>query len=652
MRRREFITLLGGAAAWPLAARAQQPDRMRRIGVLMFGAESDPVQQARLAAFLDGLQQLGWTDGRNVRIDTRWPAGGADRSRTFAAELVGLAPDVILATSSASVAALQQASRSAPIVFANVIDPVGAGFVASLAQPGGNATGFTAFEYGISGKWLELLKEIAPRVTRVAVLRDPALAAGIGQFAAIQSNTSSYAVELSAIDPRDVGEMERALVAFARKPNGGLVVTGSGSALIHRDQIIALATRLRLPNVYPFRFYPLNGGLASYGPNEIDQYRRAAGYVDRILKGEKPADLPVQAPVKYELVINLKTAKTLGLDSAAVAARPRRRGDRMKRREFITLLGGAAAAWPIAALAQATRLPTIGYLGSATLATESQRMAAFVQRLRELGWIEGRTVVIDYRWAEGRTERYAGIAAEFVRLKVDVIVTVGGAVGAAKQATATIPIVFAGAGDPVGSGMVTSLAQPGGNVTGLSVQSIDLAGKQLEILREIFPDVRRLAIIGNVEYAATVLEMGEAQAAAHTLGLEVVRSEIRRAEDLAPAFEALKGAAQALYVCPDATINANHARINTLALGARLPTMHGVREYVEAGGLMSYGPNLADLYRRAADYVDKILRGAKPADLPVEQPTKFDLVINLVAAQALGLTVPPTLLARADEVIE
>jgi putative tryptophan/tyrosine transport system substrate-binding protein len=324
----------------------------------------------------------------------------------------------------------------------------------------------------------------------------------------------------------------------------------------------------------------------------------------------------------------------------------------MKRREFITLLGGAAA-WPVSARAQqATKLPTIGYLGSATLATESQRMAAFVQRLRELGWVEGRTVVIDYRWAEGRTERYAEIAAEFVRLKVDVIVTVGGAVAAAKQATATIPIVFAGAGDPVGSGMVASLAQPGGNVTGLSVQSIDLAGKRLEILREIFPDVRRLAIIGNVEYAATVLEMGEAQAAARALGLEVARSEIRRAEDIAPAFEALKGAAQALYVCADATINANHARINTLALGARLPTMHGVREYVEAGGLMAYGPNLADLYRRAADYVDKILRGAKPADLPVEQPTKFDLVINLVTAQALGLTVPPTLLARADEVIE
>jgi putative ABC transport system substrate-binding protein len=272
--------------------------------------------------------------------------------------------------------------------------------------------------------------------------------------------------------------------------------------------------------------------------------------------------------------------------------------------------------------------------------------------LHDLGWIEGRTTVIDYRWAEGRTERYAEIAAEFVRLKVDVIVTVGGAVAAAKQATATIPIVFAYAGDPVGSGMVASLAKPGGNVTGLSVQSTDLAGKRLEILREIFPDVRRLAIIGNVEYAATVLEMGEAQVAARTLGLEVVKSEIRRAEDIAPAFEALKGAAEALYVCPDATMNANHARVNTLALGARLPTMHGVREYVEAGGLMSYGPSLPDLYRRAAEYVDKILRGAKPADLPVEQPTKFDLIINLVTARALGLEVPATLLARADEVIE
>jgi putative tryptophan/tyrosine transport system substrate-binding protein len=312
MMRREFITLLGGAAAWPLAARAQQGERVRRVGVLTGTVPDDPEGQARIAAFHQGLQQLGWTDGRNVRIDIRWSAASADRLRTYAAELVGLAPDVILAATSASVAALQQASRSAPIVFANVIDPVGAGFVASLAQPGGNATGFTAFEYGISGKWLELLKEIAPHMTRAAVLRDPALAAGIGQFAAIQSASSG--VELSAIDPRDVGEIERAVVAFARKPNGGLVVTASGSALLHRDQIIALATRLRLPNVYPFRYYPSNGGLASYGPDPNVSFRRAASYVDRVLKGEKPADLPVQAPTKYELVINLKTAKALGIE--------------------------------------------------------------------------------------------------------------------------------------------------------------------------------------------------------------------------------------------------------------------------------------------------------------------------------------------------
>jgi ABC-type uncharacterized transport system substrate-binding protein len=325
----------------------------------------------------------------------------------------------------------------------------------------------------------------------------------------------------------------------------------------------------------------------------------------------------------------------------------------MKRRQFITLLGGAAAAWPLAARAQQpAKLPTIGYLGTVTLATESQRMAAFVQRLRELGWIEGRTIVIDYRSAEGRTERYAQIAAEFVRLKVDVIVTVGGAVAAAKQATATIPIVFALAGDPVGSGMVASLAQPGGNVTGLSVQSTDLAGKRLEILREALPNLRRLAVIGDVSYPATLLEIGQVRVAADKLGVDVEVMEISRAEDIAPAFEALKGAAQALFVCPDATINANHARINTLALGARLPTMHGAKESVEVGSLMSYGPNYPDLYRRAADYVDKILRGAKPADLPVEQPTKFDLVVNLVTAKALGLTVPPPLLARADEVIE
>jgi putative tryptophan/tyrosine transport system substrate-binding protein len=309
--RREFIAALGGTAvSWPLAARAQQS--ARRIGVLMPGAAGDSQWQARLAAFRDELQQLGWTDGRNVRIDTRWASDvGADRG---AAELVELRPDVIFAAASLSVAAVQRITHSVPIVFASVIDPVGAGFVASLARPGGNTTGFSAFEYSLSGKWLELLKEIAPSVTRVAVLRDPALAAGIGQFAAIQALApASFGEELTPINVRDAGEIERAVGAFAREPNGGLIVTGSQWAITHRDLIISLATRYRLPNIYAFRYYPAAGGLASYGPDTIDEHRRAAGYVDRVLKGAKPADLPVQAPTKYELVINLKTAKALGL---------------------------------------------------------------------------------------------------------------------------------------------------------------------------------------------------------------------------------------------------------------------------------------------------------------------------------------------------
>jgi ABC-type uncharacterized transport system substrate-binding protein len=327
----------------------------------------------------------------------------------------------------------------------------------------------------------------------------------------------------------------------------------------------------------------------------------------------------------------------------------------MRRRDFITLLGGTAAAWPLAARAQQPgKLSTIGFLGPNTRSAASEWVAALVQRLRELGWIEGRTIAIEYRWAEGRAERFAQIAAEFVRRKVDVIVTSGTqAVIAAKQATSIIPIVFATAGDPVGSGLVASLAHPGGNVTGLATLAADLAGKRLELLREVIPGLRRLAIMGNVGNPFTVLELGEVQAAADTLGLEVDTLEIRRAEDIPPAFEALKGRrADALYVCTDALANTNRIRINTLALGARLPTMHGSRDYVEAGGLISYGPNFPDLFRHAADYVDKILHGSKPSDIPVEQPTKFDLVVSLITATALGLTLPPTLLARADEVIE
>ena len=323
----------------------------------------------------------------------------------------------------------------------------------------------------------------------------------------------------------------------------------------------------------------------------------------------------------------------------------------MKRRQFITQLGGAAAIWPLSVRAQ-SKVQSIGYLGSGLPSAQGPWIAAFMQRMRELGWIEGATFVVENRWAEGRSERYAEIAAEFVRLNVAVILTEGVAVPAAKQATATIPIVFAVAGDPVGAGLVASLARPGGNVTGLSIQQPELAGKRLELIRKVVPGLRRVAVLANIGSNNVALEMVEVQTAARTLGLEIAWMEIRQASDITPAFDSLSSRADALYVCGDPLVNANRVQINTLALGARLPTIHGFREFAEAGALMTYGPNFPDLFRRAGDLVDKILRGAKPADLPVEQPTKFDLVINLTTAKALGLTIPNNLLALANQVIE
>jgi putative tryptophan/tyrosine transport system substrate-binding protein len=311
MKRRNFMSLLGGAAAWPFAARAQQPEPMRRVGVLMQIAEGDAESKIQVAEFLRELRELGWVVGRNVKLDTRWAGGDSDRIRKYAAELVALAPDVVLASGGTVVGALQQASRTVPIVFVNVTDPIGRGYVASLAEPGGNATGFTSFEFGIGGKWLELLKQIAPGVARVAVLRDPVITAGMGYLAAIHALAPSFGVEVSPVDVRVKSDMERAIAAFARTPNGGLIVTPDPAAIAHREVIIALASQYRLPAIYPFRYFAAEGGLISYGPNAIEQFRRAASYADRILKGEKPGNLPVQAPTKFELAISLKTAKAL-----------------------------------------------------------------------------------------------------------------------------------------------------------------------------------------------------------------------------------------------------------------------------------------------------------------------------------------------------
>ena len=317
MKRREFITLLGGAAAWPLAARAQQRERMRRIGVLMSTAVDDPQDPARLAAFAQGLKELAWIIGRNLRIDYRWSASSPDSARKYAAELAALAPDVMLASGTIALAAVQQISDSIPVVFVNLVDPVSGGFVESLARPGGNTTGFALLEYGMSVKWLQLLKEIAPKVARAAVIRDPTLTAGAGQFGAMQGVAPQLGVELSAIDARDAGEIARGIAAFARGPNGGLIVVTSAAAIIHRELIVALAAQHRLPAVYPYRGIVAEGGLISYGSDVVEPFRSAAGYVDRILKGEKPSDLPVQAPTRYQMVLNAKTAKALGLEVPA-----------------------------------------------------------------------------------------------------------------------------------------------------------------------------------------------------------------------------------------------------------------------------------------------------------------------------------------------
>ena len=381
----------------------------------------DPDVQANIAAFLQGLKQLGWTDGRNVRIDYRWGAGNADNIRKHAAELVALAPDVILVNGTAVMAPLLQATRTLPIVFTAVADPVGAGFIDSLARPGGNTTGFMQFEYSLSGKWLELLKQIVPGLTRAAILRDAAISSGTGQFGAIQSVAPSLGVELSPINMRDAGELERAVVAFARgglangasTSNGGLIVTGSALSLLHRELIIALAARHKLPAVYYRRYFVTSGGLVSYGYDLADQFRRAAGYVDRILKGEKPADLPVQAADQIRISDQPQDRKSARPRTASLAARPRRRGDRMmKRREFITLLGGAAAAWPLAVRAQQPAMPVIGVLGGPSAADWMPRMEMFQQSLRELGYYRRTEFTIEYRWADGQYDRLPALAAE------------------------------------------------------------------------------------------------------------------------------------------------------------------------------------------------------------------------------------------------
>jgi putative ABC transport system substrate-binding protein len=655
MKRREFMTLLGGAAAWPVTAPALQDERIRRIGVLTPGDDS-PVQRARIEAFVKALEPLGWFVGRNLQIEARWAFGDVDLLRRYAAELVATAPDAILASTNQPLTPLRQATRTVPIVFVLGIDPIASGDVTSLARPGSNATGFLLYEYSISGKWLELLKEIAPGVTRVAVLRDAATAAGIGQFAAIQAVAPPFKVELSPVDVRDAGEIERALAALAREANGGLIVPASVAAGLHRRLIATLSARHRLPAIYVFSEFVVEGGLISYGPDLVDQYRAGAGYVARILKGEKAADLPVQAPTRYQLTVNLKTAKALGLAVPPALPRPRRRGDRMKRREFIGLVAGATSAWPLDASAQQPAMPVLGVLDPGSSEKNEQYLAPFRRGLAEAGYVEGQNVSVEYRWADGRYERLPGLAGDLVRRKVNVIAVPSGtpAALAAKGATSTIPIVFGVGDDPVGLGLVKSLARPGGNATGFNFFIGELVAKRLGVLRELVPGAKRVAVLVNpADAKRTEGVIRDVETAARDVGLRISVFNARTIGEIDAVFaELVRDRIDGLFVSPDSFFNRRRVQLALLAARHAVPATYGVRDYVEAGGLMSYGTSLAESRYQVGLYAGRILRGAEPADLPVLQPTKFELAINLTAARTIGLEIPPTLLARADEVIE
>ena len=598
---------------------------------------------------------MGWTDGRNLRIDIRWAQAmlttfantrrNWPRSRRMSSSPTG----------TATVAALLQATRTVPIVFVIVVDPVGAGFVESLARPGGNATGFMPFEYGMSGKWLELLKEIAPRVTRAAVLRDPAIASGLGQFGAIQAVAPGLGVELSPINVRDAGEIERAVSAFARSPNGGLIVTGSPLVAVHRELIVKLAARHKLPAVYFRRLFvarrrpdllwagfcrpiPASRRLRRSHPQGGEAGRFAGAGADQIRNRHQSQDRQGTRPRR-----------------AIHSARARRRGDRMIRREFITLSAarrrrgrsrrGRSSASACGASGCSRARP-------GTIRIQA-RLAAFLRVLQQLGWTNGRNVRIDDRWRAGNADDTRRYAAELVALAPDVILATGPTVAQVLQATRTVPIVFVVVTDPVGAGFVDSLARPGGNVTGFMLLEYSLSAKWLELLKQIAPAVTRAAVLRTLANTAGIGQFAVIQSVAPSLGMEVSPVNVHDAGEIERAVTAFARSSNGGLIMTASALTAIHRDlIITLAAQHKLPAVYYNRSFVDAGGLISYGPDYIDQYRHAADYVDRILRGEKPADLPVQAPTKYELVINLKTAKALGLEVPPSLLARADEVIE
>ena len=654
MRRREFITLLGGAAAaWPLAARAQQPAKVPRIGFLHYGS---PGPSPEVDAFRQGLRDLGYIEGKNINIEYRFASGRVERLPELAAELVHLNPDVIVSPTTAASLAAKQATGTIPIVIAGVADAVGAGLVASIARPGGNVTGLTSISAELGGKRLELVKGIVPTASRVAVLHDPADRSNVLLLKGLQEAAPALGLTLQPLEVRELGEFEGAFIAISRERADALFGAPGVLTFEHQKTVVDLAAKSRIPTLWGHRQFVDVGGLMSYAVNFYDQCRRAATYVDQILKGDKPGDLPVQQPTKFELGRQSQDRQGARPHRAADAARPRRRGDRVRRREFITLLGGAAA-WPLAARAQQPdRMRRIGVL--VNLAEDDPEMqlwlTAFRQGLEKLGWSEGRNVRIDYRFHTAGADQVQVPVKELVALQPDVILAEGTSTAAAfKRESRAIPIVFVAVSDPIGSGFIASLARPGGNLTGVLQYEASITGKWLAMLKEIAPGLARSALVANPKVTAYDHFLRASETMASSLAIELVPSPVENAADIERVIGSFARVPNGgLVFPPDSTTTSNRHLIITLAARLRLPAVYAIRAFVAAGGLMSYNTDRSDLFRQTASYVDRILRGANPADLPVQAPTKYETVINLKTAKALGLTVPPGLLVAADEVIE
>jgi len=663
MRRREFITLFSGVAAvWPLVARAQER-ALPVIGYLSFTSPDE--RPTLLTAFLQGLEQAGYLVGRDVKVEYRSAGGHYERLPALAAELVKLPVAVIAATGGeVSARAAKGATSQIPIVFTTGSDPVSAGLVAAINRPGGNVTGVNLLGYDLDAKRLQLLHELLPHVSTIGVLvlaSNPAIPQALKDMQAAADVIGRHLVILNAATD---AELDSAFASLLPQGIGALLITTSPFFEGSRDRLVALAERYRMPVFYPWREYVTVGGLISYGTSFTESYRQAGLYVGRILKGESPADLPVVQATKFELLVNLKTAKTLGLTVPNTLSCRRRRGDRVttsiKRREFISRLGGAAAmtslSWPLAARAQQPgKLPMVGFIRDGSADASARLVAAFRKGLNETGTIEGQNVTVEYHWLEGHYDRLPALLADLIRRPVAVIAAPGNTVAlTAKAATATIPIVFGVGEDPVQLGLVTSLARPGGNATGINFFAQEVTAKRLRLLHDLVPKAVRVAVLVNPANASIAeATLRDVQEAAPAIGLQIQILNAATIGEIDAAFASLaREHPDALLVAGDGFFTSRAVQFATLTARDRIPAAYAVRELVAAGGLMSYGTDLADMFHQVGVYTGQIVKGAKPADLPVLQSTKFEFLINLQTARALGIEVPSALLLIADEVIE